>query len=81
MPGPAKQPCYCVTCNGALMSNRTFRRHLTRPQVSRYDNSLVEESGESDSDNSDLDVRFSSFIIFVKVEFIYIFYNSGNPRT
>ena len=46
------------------MSNRTFRRHLTRPQVSRYDNSLVEESEESDSDNSDLDVRFfHSFII------------------
>lgn len=61
MPGPAKQPCYCVTCNGALMSNRTFRRHLSRPQVSRYnsvvdDRGIEETSGSGESDDSDLDL-------------------------
>jgi hypothetical protein len=53
-----KQPCYCVTCNGAIMSNRTFQRYLNRPQikasVSHGGGSEEETSG---SDDSSLDLH------------------------
>jgi hypothetical protein len=77
MPGRPKNPagkqsCYCITCNGAIMSNRTFRRHLNRPQASRnnitadttrmsgYDDretrKETSESRESDDSTSSLDL-------------------------
>ena len=70
MPGrpknSARKPCYCVTCNGALMSNRTFRRHLNKPQVSGNnlvvdatgacdDREMSEGTSGSDDSSSDLD--------------------------
>lgn len=57
-----KQPCYCVTCNGALMSNRTFRRHLNKPQIKAsgsggYDDGRDTEEETSGSDDSSLDLN------------------------
>ena len=66
MPGRSKnsaekQPCYCVICNGAFMSKRTFRRHLNKPQVSdtgNGDRDTAEETSGSDdaSDDASLDL-------------------------
>lgn len=67
MPGRPKrpairEPCHCLTCNGALMSNRTIRRHLNRDkpqaQASLAGNNSEADTSGSDDDHSRLDLDF-----------------------